>query len=126
MAMNKGINREDNKEKKDSAFVDHVVSLRRVTKVTKGGKRFSFRITVVIGDGKYKNKFSADTSQGMVSRFIHAGVAIDEILFANNSLGLDTRVIGAAGFPITRELRNMGSMHETDKLSGRLLVHQLN
>ncbi len=29
-------------ESKENAFVDHVVSVRRVTKVTKGGKRFSF------------------------------------------------------------------------------------
>jgi len=34
----------------DSGFVDHVVSVRRVTKVTKGGKRFSFSAFVVSGD----------------------------------------------------------------------------
>lgn len=51
MATNKDINREDNnRDKKDSAFIDHVVSLRRVTKVTKGGKRFSFVAFVVTGD----------------------------------------------------------------------------
>jgi len=49
MATNREFNREDNKEKKDS-FVDHVVSLRRVTKVTKGGKRFSFVAFVISGD----------------------------------------------------------------------------
>jgi len=37
---------------KDSNFVDHVVSVRRVTKVTKGGKRFSFSAFVVTGDQK--------------------------------------------------------------------------
>jgi small subunit ribosomal protein S5 len=31
-------------------FVDHVVSVNRVTKVTKGGKRFSFSAFVVSGD----------------------------------------------------------------------------
>ncbi len=35
---------------KDSTFVDHVVSVRRVTKVTKGGKRFSFSAFVVSGN----------------------------------------------------------------------------
>ena len=35
---------------KDSNFVDHVVSVRRVTKVTKGGKRFSFAAFVVSGN----------------------------------------------------------------------------
>lgn len=36
--------------KKETTFVDHVVQLRRVTKVTKGGKRFSFSALVVSGD----------------------------------------------------------------------------
>src|SRR5271170_5473227 len=41
----------DVKEKdKESTFIDHVVSVRRVTKVTKGGKRFSFSAFVVTGD----------------------------------------------------------------------------
>src|SRR3972149_7883386 len=35
---------------KDNAFVDHVVNVRRVTKVTKGGKRFSFSAFVISGD----------------------------------------------------------------------------
>lgn len=34
----------------DNTFVDHVVNVRRVTKVTKGGKRFSFSALVVTGD----------------------------------------------------------------------------
>lgn len=47
----------ENKEKKvadnkESGFVDHVVSVRRVTKVTKGGKRFTFSAFVVSGDGQ--------------------------------------------------------------------------
>ncbi len=37
-------------QEKDSGFVDHVVSVRRVTKVTKGGKRFSFSAFVVSGN----------------------------------------------------------------------------
>jgi len=39
--------------KKDE-FKDKVIDLRRVTRVTKGGKRFRFRATVVIGDEKGK------------------------------------------------------------------------
>ncbi|NBP00538.1 MAG: 30S ribosomal protein S5 [Proteobacteria bacterium] len=38
----------------DNVFVDHVVNVRRVTKVTKGGKRFSFSALVVTGDQKGK------------------------------------------------------------------------
>ena len=54
MQREKEIHREDGKEKKDSGFVDHVVSLRRVTKVTKGGKRFSFAAFVISGDKQGK------------------------------------------------------------------------
>lgn len=36
----------------ESTFVDMVVDVRRVTKVTKGGKRFSFSALVVSGDRK--------------------------------------------------------------------------
>ena len=36
---------------RDSQFIDHVVSINRVTKVVKGGKNFSFSALVVVGDG---------------------------------------------------------------------------
>mgnify|MGYP001609084084 CR=1 FL=1 len=38
--------------KEKSEFDSKVLDIARVTRVTKGGKRFSFRATVVIGDGK--------------------------------------------------------------------------
>lgn len=38
------------REKETKEFVDTVVAVRRVTKVTKGGKRFSFSALVVSGD----------------------------------------------------------------------------
>jgi len=37
-----------------SEYEQKVLDIARVTRVTKGGKRFSFRATVVIGDGKGK------------------------------------------------------------------------
>lgn len=37
-------------EAKETSIVDHVVNVRRVTKVTKGGKRFSFSALVVSGN----------------------------------------------------------------------------
>jgi small subunit ribosomal protein S5 len=37
---------------KDSGFADYVINVRRVTKVTKGGKRFSFSALVVSGNQK--------------------------------------------------------------------------
>jgi small subunit ribosomal protein S5 len=38
--------------KKISEFREKVIEVRRVTRVMAGGKRFSFRATVVVGDGK--------------------------------------------------------------------------
>src|SRR3989344_5803356 len=37
-----------------SEYEQKVLDIARVTRVTKGGKRFSFRTTVAIGDGKGK------------------------------------------------------------------------
>jgi small subunit ribosomal protein S5 len=54
MQRDRETHREDGRDKKDSGFVDHVVSLRRVTKVTKGGKRFSFAAFVISGDKQGK------------------------------------------------------------------------
>jgi small subunit ribosomal protein S5 len=48
--MNKG--KEKITEKQKDSFVDYVVSVRRVTKVTKGGKNFSFSVLVISGDQK--------------------------------------------------------------------------
>lgn len=38
--------------KRVSEFMDRVLEIRRVTRVVAGGKRFSFRAAVVVGDGK--------------------------------------------------------------------------
>ena len=43
----------NNRRKRDPSEMDQVVlDIARVTRVTKGGKRFSFRTTVVVGDKK--------------------------------------------------------------------------
>lgn len=49
--------------KKEEQFVDYVVSVRRVTKVTKGGKRMSFSAFVVTGDRKGNVGFALGKSR---------------------------------------------------------------
>jgi len=39
-------------QKDESEFIDRVVYINRVAKVSKGGRRFNFSIIVVVGDGK--------------------------------------------------------------------------
>lgn len=45
-------NKRDQRDERDKEFEQKMVDLARVTRVTKGGKRMSFRATIVLGDKK--------------------------------------------------------------------------
>ena len=57
---------------KDTNFIDHVVNVRRVTKVTKGGKRFSFSAFVVSGNKDGKVGFASGKSREAISAIAKA------------------------------------------------------
>jgi small subunit ribosomal protein S5 len=56
-------NKEQNIQGKEKTFVDHVVLLNRVTKVTKGGKRFSFSAFIISGNKQGQVGFALGKSR---------------------------------------------------------------
>ena len=59
---------------KDKEFVDFTVSVNRVTKVTKGGKRFGFSVFVVSGDQKGKVGIALSKGRDVSSAIAKAAI----------------------------------------------------
>jgi small subunit ribosomal protein S5 len=69
------------KDNKEQGFVDSVVKVKRVTKVTKGGKRFSFTAFVVSGDQQGKVGVGFGSSRDVASAIAKATVKARNSMF---------------------------------------------
>jgi len=82
-----------------SEFIEKVISINRITKVTKGGKKLSFSALVVVGDTKGQVGFSLEKA-GEVSIAIRKAMAQAKKSMVNVSLKGSTiphEIIGQCG-----------------------------
>ncbi len=82
-----------------SEFVEKVVSINRITKVTKGGKKMSFSALVVVGDGKGRVGYSLEKSNEVATSIKKALVSAKRnmIRIPINNMTIAHEIIGTCG-----------------------------
>jgi len=96
MADNRRDNRRNNKQDFDAQdpFEERVIEIARVSKVVKGGRRFQFRVTIVVGDKK-----------GTISMGVGKANAVpDAMRKASERARKNMRVINLSGTTIPHEV----------------------
>ena len=82
-----------------SEFVEKVIAINRITKVTKGGKKMSFSALVVVGDGKGRVGYSLDKSNEVANSIKKALIAAKKnmMVVPRNGLTITHEVHGVCG-----------------------------
>lgn len=82
-----------------SEFVEKVIAINRITKVTKGGKKMSFSALVVVGDGKGRVGYSLDKSNEVANSIKKALMAAKRnmVYIPLNGSTITHQIIGTCG-----------------------------
>jgi len=89
-----------NANSNDTTFIERLIKISRVTKVTKGGKKLSFRAVVVIGDENGQVGVGVGKAEDVVNAFKKAKTDGRKNLITipiTKSLSIPHRVIGDQG-----------------------------
>ena len=82
-----------------SEFIEKVIAINRVAKVTKGGKKLSFGALVVVGDGKGRVGYSLEKSNEVATSIKKALIAAKKnmITVSLNGSTIAHQIIGVCG-----------------------------
>ena len=89
-----------NENLNDTKFIERLIKISRVTKVTKGGKKLSFRAVVVIGDEKGQVGVGVGKAEDVVNAFKKAKTDGRKNLIKvpiTKSLSIPHRILGKFG-----------------------------